>query len=164
MFAKLCVRSPWSSEWAPRASGLKICTAPQRERSDRPKVTRGLRQRSPGNRFVRDFLRKRKPKELLCCKGHQKRRTCMRPPRIMTPTGTEKVDFSIKKQNKLTGRITRKRKKQEQKEQEQTKNKKKHNLDLPQFLFFPMCLLGFWFSGLFFSVCSGYVFALLFIF
>ena len=40
------------------ASDLKMSTAPQRERSERPKVTRRLRERSPGNCFVRDFRHK----------------------------------------------------------------------------------------------------------
>ena len=57
------------------ASDLKMITAPQWERWDRPKVTRGLRERSPGHCFVRDFLRKQKMEELLCCKGHQVCRT-----------------------------------------------------------------------------------------
>ena len=57
------------------ASDLKMITAPQWERWDRPKVTRGLRERSPGHCFVRDFLRKQKMEELLCCKGQQVCRT-----------------------------------------------------------------------------------------
>ena len=62
----------------------KMGTAPQRERSDTPKVTRRLRERFPSHRFLRDFRQKRKMKELLCCTGHQKRRARMKPPRINT--------------------------------------------------------------------------------
>ena len=68
--------------WEGCASNLKIRTAPQQERSERPKVARGLRERSPGHRFVRDFRQKRKMRELLCCKGHQIRRTPWIPPRM----------------------------------------------------------------------------------
>ena len=35
-------------------------------------------------RFLRDFLRKRKMKELVCCKGHQMCRTRMTPPQMNT--------------------------------------------------------------------------------
>jgi hypothetical protein len=86
---------------------------------------------------------------------------------VMTPCRTEKVNFSkktknknkninrITKKNKSTGRITRRNKK--------TINKKK-KLHFPQFLivcflFFPW----FWFSSLFFFVCSGFVINLYFI-
>ena len=45
---------------------INMSTAPQRERSDTPKVTRG---------FVRDLRQKWKIRKLLCCKGHQICRT-----------------------------------------------------------------------------------------
>jgi len=65
----------------------------------------------------------------------------MRPPQIMTPTGTEKVDFSIKKTKQTDGKNHQKK--------EKTRTKRTRTVFV---------------SGLFFSVCSGYVFALLFIF
>ena len=109
MFAKLCVRSPWSSEWAPRASDP---TGPKW----REGCARGLRatvscetsfeienRRSfRAVRVIKNDARVWDHLELWC---QQEQR---------------KLILASKKQNKLTGRINRKRKKQEQKEQEQT--------------------------------------------
>ena len=65
------------AKFAPHHNMRAISEAQWRE-----DCARGLGPR--GHHFVRDFRQKRKLKELLCCKGRQKRRARMRPPRIST--------------------------------------------------------------------------------
>ena len=93
-WASLAARTAADGKWVGRRSRWRSASLPARTAADGPHKTglanpdprksyvgiqndRDLRKRAPslGHHFVRDFLRKRKMEELLCCNGHQKRRT-----------------------------------------------------------------------------------------